>query len=208
MANKAPLVVGLTGGIGNGKSAAAQRFAHHAIAVIDTDVIAHELTAANGAAIAAIKQQFSAEFITPDGALNRDAMRHKVFSDPPAKKKLEQILHPLIRDESLKRVRLATSPYVILAVPLLFETGGYKDLVNTTLVIDSAEETQIQRVQTRSGMTRDQVRAVMAAQLSRAERLKQADQVIHNDGSLDELNQQVDQLHQKYLRQAALLSLE
>ena len=203
MQAKLPWVVGLTGGIGSGKSAAAARFAQHGISVIDTDMIARELTAANGAAMPAIKQQFGDEFITPDGALNRERMRQSVFSETKTKKKLEAILHPLIRAESIKRVSHATSAYVILAVPLLFETGGYKDLVNTTLVIDCAEDTQIRRTMSRSGMTQAQVKAVLAAQWPRAERVKKAGQVIDNNGSLAALFQQVDQLHQKYLSQTS-----
>jgi dephospho-CoA kinase len=206
MASKTPLVVGLTGGIGSGKSAAAKRFAQHGIAVIDTDIISRALTAANGAAMPAIKQQFGAEFVRADGALNRDLMREKVFSDPAAKRKLEAILHPMIRAESISRIQQAKSPYVILAVPLLFETDGYKNLINNTLVIDCAEETQIQRVRARSGMTQEQVRAVIEAQIPRLARLKKADEVINNNGLLDELVQQVDKLHKKYLALAALLS--
>jgi dephospho-CoA kinase len=201
-----PLVIGLTGGIGSGKSAAAERFAHHGIDIIDTDIIARELTAANGAAMLAIKQQFGAEFIDAEGALNRERMREKVFSDPATKKKLEAILHPMIRLETVRLIANATSSYVILAVPLLFETGGYQNLIDSTLVIDCAEETQIQRARARSGMTQEQVGAVMAAQLPRAERLKKADEVIENNSTLDKLAQQVDQLHKKYLARAVLLS--
>jgi dephospho-CoA kinase len=202
MASKVPLVVGLTGGIGSGKTAAAERFALHGIVVIDTDVIARELTAAHGAAMTAIKKQFGDEFITSEGALNRVLMRQKVFSDPAAKKKLETILHPMIRAESIKRIHAAKSAYVILAVPLLFETGGYAGLVNTTLVIDCDEAVQISRTISRSGMTQEQVRSVMAAQLPRAERLKHADQVIDNNGTIEDLTQQVDLLHKQYLAHA------
>ncbi|MGB8338066.1 MAG: dephospho-CoA kinase [Burkholderiales bacterium] len=204
MAAKPPLVVGLTGGIGSGKSAAAEGFAQHGIIVIEADAISRQLTATNGAAMAAIRQQFGDEFINPDGALNRERMRQKIFSDPLAKNKLEAILHPLIRAESIKRIKAATSPYVILEVPLLFETGGYEGLVNTTLVIDCDEEVQIRRTQSRSGMGEGQVRAIMAAQLPRAIRLKKADNIIDNNGSLQELAKQVNQLHKKYLVQAGV----
>lgn len=205
MAKTPRQVIGLTGGIGSGKSAAADRFAQHGIAVVDTDAISRELTGANGAAMLAIKRQFGDAFLTPTGALNRDAMRQRVFSDPVAKKQLEAILHPLIRAESLKRIAAATSPYVILAVPLLFETGGYGELVSSTLVIDCTEPLQIARTMQRSGMTEEQVRAVMAAQLTRKARLKNADDVIHNNGTLRELADEVDRLHKKYLAQSNYL---
>ncbi len=200
------MVVGLTGGIGSGKSAAAEIFAQHGVAIIDVDVIARELTGAHGAAMAAIKTAFGAEFIRADGALDRAHMREKVFSDPAAKEKLEAILHPLIKADTLKRIHAATSPYLILAVPLLFETGGYADIVETTLVIDCAEALQVVRTQARSGMTQEQVQAVMAAQLGRAARLKRADHVIDNNGTLEKLKQQVDVLHKKLLAQARLRS--
>lgn len=202
MARTSRLVIGLTGGIGSGKSAAADRFAQHGIAVVDTDDISRELTGANGAAMPAIKRQFGDAFLTPIGALNREAMRQRVFSDPLAKKQLEAILHPLIRAESLKRIAAATSPYVILAVPLLFETGGYGEIVSSTLVVDCSELLQIERTMQRSGMTEEQVRAVMAAQLTRKARLKNADDVIHNNGTLRELADEVDRLHKKYLAQS------
>ncbi|MGB8855162.1 MAG: dephospho-CoA kinase [Burkholderiales bacterium] len=202
MARTSRLVIGLTGGIGSGKSAAADRFAQHGIAVVDTDDISRELTGANGAAMPAIKRQFGDAFLTPIGALNREAMRQRVFSDPLAKKQLEAILHPLIRAESLKRIAAATSPYVILAVPLLFETGGYGEIVSSTLVVDCSELLQIERTMQRSGMTGEQVRAVMAAQLTRKARLKNADDVIHNNGTLRELADEVDRLHKKYLAQS------
>jgi dephospho-CoA kinase len=200
-------VVGLTGGIGSGKSAAAERFAQHGIVVIDTDVISRQLTAAKGAAMPTIRQQFGDEFIASDGALNRDLMRQSILSDSAAKKKLEAILHPLIRAESIKQVAQATSPYVILAVPLLFETNGYKNIMNTTLVIDCAEATQIRRAQARGGMTSEQIHAVMAAQLPRAERLKKADHIIDNNGSLEVLHHEVDQWHQKFLAQSSFNKL-
>ncbi|MGB9149026.1 MAG: dephospho-CoA kinase [Burkholderiales bacterium] len=202
MAKTPRLVIGLTGGIGSGKSAAADRFAQHGIAVVDTDDISRELTGANGAAMPAIKRQFGDAFLTPIGALNREAMRQRVFSDPLAKKQLEAVLHPLIRGESLKRIAAATSPYVILAVPLLFETGGYGEIVSSTLVVDCSEPLQIERTMQRSGMTEEQVRAVMAAQLTRKARLKNADDVIHNNGTLRELADEVDRLHKKYLAQS------
>ncbi len=204
MHGTAPMVVGLTGGIGSGKSAAAEIFALHGIVIIDTDVISRELTAAQGAAMPLIQQQFGAQFIRADGALNREAMRQTIFSDAAAKKKLEAILHPMIRTETLARSRATTSPYVILAVPLLFETGGYADLVNTTLVIDCSEDEQIRRTSARSGMTPTQVKAVMAAQLPRVARVKKADYVIDNSGSLQKLAEQVEFLHQKFLQQAKL----
>ncbi len=203
MASKVPLVVGLTGGIGSGKTAAAEKFAQHGIVVIDTDAIARGLTATNGAAMPAIKKQFGDKFITSDGALNRDLMRQTVFSDAAAKKKLEAILHPMIRAVSIQGIHEAKSAYVILAVPLLFETGGYAGLINTTLVIDCDEAAQIRRTMSRSGMTQEQVQSVMAAQLPRAERLKHADHIIDNSGTLEELARRVDDLHKHYLAQTS-----
>jgi dephospho-CoA kinase len=199
---KAPMVVGLTGGIGSGKSAAAEMFAQRGITIIDTDAISRELTAAHGTAMPTIKQQFGADYIHADGALNRERMREIIFSDAGAKKKLEAILHPMIKAETLKRIQAATSPYVILAVPLLFETGGYAGLIQTTLVIDCNEDEQVRRTSARSGMTPAQVKAIMAAQLSRTERLKKADHVIDNNGSLQTLAEQVNRLHEKFLQQA------
>ena len=192
-------VVGLTGGIGSGKSAAANLFAALGAAIVDTDVIARELTAPAGPAIPEIRSQFGAEYLTADGALDRAKMRLLVFQDPTARQKLEAILHPRIRAESRARIAAADRPYAIVVVPLLLETGAYRDLTDRVLVVDSAEERQIQRTSQRSALTAADVRAIMAAQLPRAERLARADDVLSNDGSMEELRRQVGELHAKYL---------
>jgi len=192
-------VVGLTGGIGSGKSAAADLFAAHGIAVIDTDAIAHELTAPGGAAMPAIRAGFGDGVVAADGALDRAAMRAIVFTDPAAKKRLEAILHPLIRAEGERRIAAAASPYVILMVPLLVESGSYRERVNRVAVVDCREATQIARVMSRNGLPRAEVERILAAQATRAERLAAADDVIDNDGDIAALPPQIDRLHGEYL---------
>lgn len=194
-----PPIIGLTGGIGSGKSAAAERFAQQGITVIDTDSISHALTAPDGKAIPAIHAAFGPGMITPDQALDRTAMRERVFSDPEARHTLESILHPMIRSESLRQYALAKSSYVILAVPLLLESGSYQDQCQRICVVDCPEALQITRVSTRSGLTEPQIRAIMATQISRAARLAAADDIIDNSGTLPMLHQQVDRLHARYL---------
>lgn len=195
-------IVGLTGGIGSGKSAAAERFAELGAAVVDTDAIAHELTRPGGAAIGPIRAAFGNGVITPEGALDRGAMRRLVFRDAEAKGRLEAILHPMIRAETDRRARAALAagaPYIVLVVPLLVESGSYRRRVNRVAVVDCGEETQVRRVVARSGLAPEEVRAIMAAQASRARRLEAADDVIDNEGDLAALRAQVDALHRKYL---------
>jgi dephospho-CoA kinase len=198
--------VGLTGGIGCGKSKAADMFAELGAALVDTDSISHELTAPGGRAMPAIETVFGADFVRDDGALNRAHMRVLVFSDPDAKRKLEGILHPLIRAESHGRIAASSAPYVILVVPLLLETGAYRELVNRVLVVDCDESQQIARVTVRSGLAEDEVRRIMGAQLERAERLKRADDVLSNDGDIESLRKQVEALHERYVRAATAVS--
>ncbi len=194
-------VVGLTGGIGSGKSAAAGCFAARGIAVVDTDAIAHELTAAGGAAMAALVAEFGPEVAAPDGgALDRVRMRRLVFDDPAARGRLEAILHPMIRSLSDGRCRDAVSPYVILAVPLLVESGNYRERCNRIVAVDCPEGLQISRVMARNGFSEAEVRAIMAAQASRTRRLAAADDVLDNGGDLHHLEIQVADLHRKYLR--------
>ena len=192
-------VVGLTGGIGSGKSAAADEFGKLGATVVDTDAIAHELTQKGGAAVAEIERIFGPAFIA-DGAMDRKKMRDHVFADPAAKRALEQLLHPLIRQESARRIAAARSRYVVHVVPLLIESPDYRRRVNRVLVVDAPEETQVARVRERSRLSEDEVRAIMRAQVSRAERLAAADDVIDNRGSRDDLRKQVAALHQKYLQ--------
>jgi dephospho-CoA kinase len=193
-------VVGLTGGIGSGKSAATACFAAYGVDVVDADVIAHELTAAGGAAMPALLAAFGAEVAAADGALDRGRMRRLVFADKRARARLEAILHPLIRGLSGERCRLAGSPYVILAVPLLVESGGYRERCDRIVAVDCPESLQISRVMSRNGLSAAEVRAIMLTQASRGERLAVADDVIANDGDLAHLETQVDKLHQAYLR--------
>jgi dephospho-CoA kinase len=191
--------VGLTGGIGCGKSSAAKIFRELGAAVIDTDDIAHELTAADGVALAAIRREFGADYIAADGKLDRPRMRQLAFSDPAARKRLEAILHPLIRNESKARIAAAREPYVIVVVPLLLETGAYSGLIQRVLVVDCDEAHQLERTTRRSGLSDAEVRAIMAAQLPRGERLAAADDVLHNDADLEALRRQAEALHANYL---------
>jgi dephospho-CoA kinase len=194
--------VGLTGGIGSGKSVAAEMFAALGAAVVDADAIARELTAAGGAAMPAIRRVFGARFVGPDGALERARMRRLVFRDAAARRKLEAILHPRIRRRVRARIAAARAPYVIVVVPLLLETGGYRDLVRRVLVVDCSAARQVARAVRRGGLTETEVRAIMATQLARGARLEAADDVLHNDGSLQALRRQVARLHAKYSKLA------
>lgn len=197
-------IVGLTGGIGCGKSATADLFAELGAALVDTDAIAHELTAPNGAAIAPIRAAFGDALTTTNGALDRAAMRKLVFSDNTAKLRLEGLLHPLIRAESERRCEGATAPYVVLVVPLLVESGGYRSRVHRVVVVDCPEEMQVARVMARSGLTTADVRAIMATQATREQRLAAADDTIDNSGDLAALRLQVLTLHRQYLEKAGV----
>ena len=193
------LVVGLTGGIGSGKSAAAAEFERLGASVVDTDAIAHELTAAGGAAMGEIRKVFGSEVLAASGALDRDKMRARVFADPAAKKALEVLLHPMIREESLRLIAGARGPYVIHVVPLLVESPDYRSRVDRVLVIDAPEELQVERVRSRSGLSEAEVRAIVAAQATRAQRRAAADDLIENRGTIEALREQVAALHRKYL---------
>jgi dephospho-CoA kinase len=194
-----PFCVGLTGGIGSGKSAVSSRFGKRGAGIVDTDSISHELTAAGGAATVLIRDRFGRESIATNGSLDRAYMRDRVFRDPASRKSLEAILHPLIREHARSAIAGASAPYVMLVVPLLFETGALLDLVRRVLVVDCDEDEQIRRATTRSGISPDEVRRIMAAQLPRAKRLSRADDVIDNTGSLAALDAVVARLHDKYL---------
>jgi dephospho-CoA kinase len=192
------LLVGVTGGIGSGKSTVAARFAARGAAVVDTDEIAHQLTAPGGAAIAAIRAEFGDGVIRADGALDRDAMRERAFGDPSVRRRLEAILHPMIRVESRNQLAAAQGPYAMLVVPLLVESGDRAGGVDRVLVVDCPVEVQIERVMRRSGLTRARVESILAVQASRAQRLAAADDVIDNGGAPDALDAQVDALHRRY----------
>ena len=196
---QARLAIGLTGGIGCGKSTVADLFAARGATLVDTDLIAHAMTAPHGAAMAALAAEFGPAFVTPEGALDRAAMRALVFGDARAKQRLEAILHPLIRAEAERQAAAATGLYVIFVVPLLIESGAWRDRVARILAIDCSEATQVARVMARNGLPEAQVRAIMATQVSRAARLAAADDVIDNDGRIDSLVPQVDALHARYL---------
>jgi dephospho-CoA kinase len=197
-------VVGLTGGIGSGKSAAADEFASLGATVVDTDVIARELTEKGGAAVPHIEKLFGPEFVEQTGAMDRKRMRDHVFADPAAKRALESLLHPLIREESARRIAAAerekSGPYVLHVVPLLIESPDYRRRVDRVLVVDIPEEAQVERVRLRSGLSESEVRAIMRTQVSRAERRAAADDIIDNAGDRDALRRQVAALHQKYLQ--------
>jgi dephospho-CoA kinase len=191
--------VGLTGGIGCGKSTVADLFAALGATIVDTDVIAHALTAPQGAAMPAIVAEFGPDFAQPDGALDRARMRTLVFSDATARARLEAILHPRIRAATEAAGQAATGAYVIYVVPLLIESGSWRERVTRVLAIDCSEDTQVARVMQRSHLSADEVRAIMATQVTRARRLAEADDVVDNDAGLDALRTQVQALHERYL---------
>ena len=196
-------LIGLTGGIGSGKTAVSKLLAKFGVGIIDTDLIAHQITAAQGMAIPPIQEQFGPEFIGPDGALDRGKMRALVFENPEARKLLEAVTHPLIRQETTKQALQAArdgAPYLVFAVPLLIESGTWKDLIDHLVVMDCPKETQIERVMQRSNLTRQEIERILAAQASPEERLAQADTVIKNQGSLGDLEAEVQTLHQKILQ--------
>ena len=197
------LVVGLTGGIGSGKSAAAEEFARLGATVVDTDAIAHELTGAGGAAVSEIARLFGRAFVDSSGAMNRKRMRDLVFSDAEEKARLEALLHPMIRAESERRIASAAGPYVVLVVPLLVESPGYRARLGRVLVVDCPEALQISRVRQRSGLPEAEVRRIIASQIQRERRLAAADDVIDNSGTIAALQQRVRELHENYLRIAA-----
>lgn len=193
-------LVGLTGGIGSGKSEAARIFAGLGVPVIDTDAIAHELTAPGQSLLQSITNLFGNEFLNPDGSLNRAALREKVFADERARRQLEAILHPAIHDEVLLRVsQHPQAPYQVIAIPLLFENARYRNLVQRSLLIDCDETLQVSRTTARSGLPASTVEAIMRAQMSRAERIGKADDIITNNRGLPELKKEIEELHQKYL---------
>lgn len=197
-----PLVIGLTGGIGSGKTAAAEEFARLGATVIDTDRIAHELTSPGGAAIAGVRDLFGDEYIDSRGAMDRRKMRERVFADPGARQRLEALLHPLIREESRRRIAEAKGPYVVHVVPLLVESPDYRKRVNRVLVVDCPEDVQLARVRERSGLAEEDIRRIIGAQTTRAMRQAAADDVIDNGGNLNELFAQVRSLHRRYLQLA------
>jgi len=196
------LVVGLTGGIGSGKSAAAEEFDRLGATVVDTDAIAHELTQAGGAAVPQVRRLFGEDYVDAQGAMDRAKMRALAFRDPGARKKLEQLLHPLIRAASDRRIAAASGAYVIHVVPLLVESRDYRQRVSRVLVVDCPGDLQVERVRQRSGLADEEIRRILRSQASREARLAAADDIIDNSGSLDALHKQVRELHASYLELA------
>jgi dephospho-CoA kinase len=187
--------VGLTGGIGSGKSTVAALFAELGVPVIDTDIISHQLTQPGGAAISEIQSVFGNDFINANGALNRESMLKLIFSDSASKERLEKILHPLILAHVKKRATSSVAPYVLIVVPLLFESKSYLNWLNRTATVDCTEDTQLARATQREGLNKQLVRAIMAQQLSRSQRLQLANDIIQNDSSLTHLHSQIEELH-------------
>lgn len=196
--------IGLTGGIGSGKSSVARWLAEWGAAVIDTDDVAHSLTAPGGAAIADIRAHFGAQAIAADGAMDRSWMRERVFAAPEARRELEAILHPLIGRETEARAAAATGLYRVYVVPLLVESGRWRNRVDRICVVDCDPATQIARVVLRSGLTEDTIRRIMAAQASRDDRLAAADDVIDNGGNVTpvQLKTRVQALHDRWCADA------
>ncbi len=195
-------VLGLTGGIGSGKSAASQWFEAQGITVVDADVVAREVVEIGQPALTQIQQAFGDWVLLADGSLNRRALREYIFQSPEARKTLESITHPAIRTSIIQQLHAAQSPYAILVSPLLFETNQH-ELTQHTLLIDATIELQIERASQRDGQNIEQIRNIIAAQRSREQKQTMADDIVLNDGHLDHLYAHLRLLHQKYLNMAA-----
>ena len=196
------LIIGITGGIGSGKTAASDYFAGLDIRVIDADVVAREVVEPNQPAWHAIKARYGADALLEDGSLNRTWLREKVFAEPEERHWLESQTHPRIREAIITQLSNAKSAYVILVSPLLFESKQ-NELVDRTLVIDVDEQTQIERACSRDNNDQEQIKRIIAAQIPRQERLALADDIADNNGELAQLFSQLDDLHQTYLAMAA-----
>jgi dephospho-CoA kinase len=192
------LIVGLTGGIGSGKSEASKRFATRGVQIVDADIVAREVVASGSAALVQIAAHFGADILDAAGNLNRSKLRDIIFSEPTEKQWLEALLHPIINAEIRRQLSGATSAYAILASPLLLETQQFQ-LVDRILVIDTSEQHQLERASKRDKNNEAQIKAIMRTQLSRQERCARATDIIQNHGSIDELDMQVEKLHQLYL---------
>jgi dephospho-CoA kinase len=197
-------LVGLTGGIGSGKSTVAGMFAELGARIVDTDLISHQLTKTGGEAIPAIRTSFGVRYIATDGSLDRGVMRELVFTHFDEKRRLESILHPLILAQARQQAESPTdAPYTLVIVPLLFESGRYHDWLHRIIAVDCSEETQVARTIQRSRLDETTIRAIMAQQIARSERTRLADEIIHNDGSLDDLKSQVVGIHHRLSLMAA-----
>ena len=197
------LRIGLTGGIASGKSTVERRLIELGVPVIDADDAARAVVARGQPGLAAVIERFGAGVLAPDGELDRRALRDLIFRSPEKRRDLEAILHPLIRDHMEQRALAAVGPYLVLSIPLLVESGTARERVDRILVVDADESQQVQRLITRDSVTAEQARSILAAQASREDRLKAADDVLVNSGSVPELRQAVDRLHQRYLELAA-----
>jgi dephospho-CoA kinase len=197
------LRVGLTGGIASGKSTVEQRLTELGVPVINADDSARAVVARGQPGLAAVVQRFGAGVLRPDGELDRPALRNLIFQNPEKRRDLEGILHPLIREHMEQQAAGAVGPYLVLSIPLLVEGGGARDRVDRILVVDADESQQVQRLMSRDSVSAEQAHAILAAQANRSDRLKAADDVILNSGSVPELRQAVDRLHRRYLELAA-----
>jgi dephospho-CoA kinase len=196
------LRIGLTGGIASGKSTATQRFAELGVPVIDADLASRSVVAPGNPGLAQVVQRFGPEVLDARGHLDRPALRARIFNDPDSRRALDAILHPLIRSAMEREAAAAQGPYVVMAIPLLVESGNARARVDRVLVVDVDETLQIQRVQARDGTSPEQARAILASQVSRSARLAEADDVLLNSGSVADLRQAVDHLHEQYLQLA------
>ena len=192
-------IVGLTGGIGSGKTTVANLFAAEGITLVDADIVARDVVAQGSKGLEAIVSHFGIEMLTPEGELDRAKLRQRIFSHPEEREWLNQLLHPMIRQEMLAQVEKATSAYVIMVVPLLFE-NGLDRLVNRTLVVDISPELQINRTVKRDNVDASQVNNIISSQCSRSEKLARADDIIDNQGEISTLKREVLALHQRYLQ--------
>jgi len=198
--------VGLTGGIGSGKSEAARMFAELGVPIVDVDAISHQLTSVGGPVLKEVIKVFGKSYLLADGSLDRAALREKIFTDDAARIQLEEILHPAIYQQALQELsKNADAPYQVLVIPLLFEGSRYQNILNRTLVIDCDESLQIARASKRSGLSEQAVAAIIGAQVSRKTRLALADDVIENNGNLQELSKKIGAIHKKYM-QACIVS--
>lgn len=195
------LIIGITGGIGSGKTAVSDRFINLGITVIDADIVAREVVEPGTPALSKIHQHFGDDIVNADGTLNRAGLRKLVFSSPADRKWLEELLHPIIRESIVSHLNCADSPYAILTSPLLLETDQHL-LCDDVVVVDIAEELQIERSCARDNNSAEQIRKIIAAQMSRQERLDKASHIIDNSGPQAALDEQVDSLHTLFLQQA------
>ena len=192
------MIVGLTGGIGSGKSEVSRRFEQLGINVVDADIIAREVVAPDSGGLNSIREHFGQQILNHDKTLNRSKLRELIFDQSNEKKWLENLLHPIIRTETIAQLEHSSSPYTILSSPLLLETTQY-ELVDRILVIDAAEDLQIMRATARDANNPEQIKKIMATQMKRSERCARADDIIHNHGNLKDLDTQIQSLHKKYL---------